>query len=386
MVPLSADDAGRRAADADAMNELALQQQRTVDRIALIGSAIAILTAAALVALDPVQTVSRHPSAAARQPAPIAAPLAVTSERSPLVQLSLPSPAWTIVSDGTWAAYARLEKGQPAEVVVRSLHSDESRVVYRAAASSYLGQLSLAKGVLVLEEIAQPSADGSGRTVLVRTVSIASGEQTTVDTFAPTSSLASSPLTDGSRVLWVRPASGAGDEIREFDLATGKTRVVQRPGTQVAGLALSGNVLAYTAFARDAATSYVVDLGASAAAKPVDGFAYSYVQSVAPEGVVVTGALEAGAPAASWFVKNDGTRSRLGSECFSVTMTARLLAMRCATQIEIRDLATGSSLYRFAGSAGALAVFENGVAWGEGDELVLYELPPLADASHARPE
>src|SRR5919204_6324068 len=173
MVPLSADDAGRRAADADAMNELALQQQRTVDRIALIGSAIAILTAAALVALDPVQTVSRHPSAAARQPAPIAAPPAVTSERSPLVQLSLPSPAWTVVSDGTWAVYARLEQGEPATLVARSLHSESSRVVYQAAASGYLGQLSLADGIVAFEEVTQPNGDGTRRTMAIKTLSIA---------------------------------------------------------------------------------------------------------------------------------------------------------------------------------------------------------------------
>jgi hypothetical protein len=364
------------------MNELALQQQRTVDRIALIGSALAILAATAFVALDPVQTVARRGSSAATGSSlPTVAPAA--PDRSPLAQLALPSPAWTIVSDGTWAAYARLDEGQPAEIVVRALHSDASRVVYRAHEASYLGQLSLAKGVLALEEIL-PGNNGQGREISVRVVNVATGDVTTMDTFAPSSSLAASPVTDGSRLFWVRPNAAGGDEIRGFDLATSKAWTVQRRPEQIAALALSGNSLAYTAFARDASASYVLDL-ASGAAKPVDGFAYSYVQSVAPDGVVVTGALAAGAPASSWLVRSDGARTRLASDCFNVTMTARVLAMRCATQIEIRDLATGASLYHFAGNAGALAVFEGGVVWGEGDELMLYELPALARATEARP-
>src|SRR5207248_315710 len=120
------------------MNELALQQQRTVDRVALIGSTLAILAAAAFVTLDPVQNVARRPSSPAAHVTP--AP-ATAADHSPLVELALPSPAWTIVTDGTWAACARLEAGQPAEVVARALHRDASHVVYRAGASSYLGQL-----------------------------------------------------------------------------------------------------------------------------------------------------------------------------------------------------------------------------------------------------
>src|SRR5207237_681254 len=83
------------------------------------------------------------------------------------------------------------------------------------------------------------------------------------------------------------------------------------------------------------------------------GFAYSYMQSIGPSGVVVTGATTADAPAASWLVNTDGTRTRLASDCFNVTVSARVLAMRCASQLEIRDLATASSLYRFAVPAGA---------------------------------
>jgi hypothetical protein len=384
MVPCSADDARRPATDAFAMNEIALERQRTVDRIAVVGSAIAMLTAAAFVALDPVQTVSRHPSAAARQPA-ATLPVAATPDRSPLVQLSLPSPAWTVVSDGTWAVYARLEQGEPATLVARSLHSESSRVVYQAAASGYLGQLSLADGIVAFEEVTQPNGDGTRRTMAIKTLSIATGAVTVLDTYAPNASLAASPVTDGARVFWTRPAREGGDEIREFDRATASSSTLSRSGKQIAGLALSGTTLAYTAFAGDEATSYVLDL-ATGASRPVDGFAYSYVQSVGPDGVVVTAAPTPGAAAASWLVRADGTRTRLGSECFNVTMTARLLAMRCATQIEIRDLATGSSLYHFAGNAGALSVFENGVVGAEGDELVLYELPALADRVSTRPE
>src|SRR2546426_1848478 len=132
------------------MNELAFRQQQTVDRVAMIGSAIAILVAAAFVTLDPIQTVSRRSSPLSAQP-PVVAAAVAAPERSPLVQLSLPSPAWTVVSDGTWAAYARLEKGEPAEVVVRRLHSDEWRVPDRPGQTAFLRQLSPPKGRLPFE-------------------------------------------------------------------------------------------------------------------------------------------------------------------------------------------------------------------------------------------
>ena len=365
------------------MNELALRQQRTVDRIALVGSAIAILGATAFVTLDPVQTVARRSSPAVPAHAAAAAPVAATPERSPLVQLSLPSPAWTVVSDGTWAAYARLAKDEPAEIIVRSLHADDSRVAYRAGTSSYIGQLSLSRGVLALEEILQSGTDGR-RAISVRALTVSTGEVTLIDRFEPTRSLTASPVTDGSRVLWIRPGT-SGDEIREFDLVSGKTRIVRHDDAQIAALAIGVDAIAYTVFSGETAKTFVLD-PSTGAATPVDGFAYSYIQSVGPDGVVVTGAVTAGSPAASWLVRPDAAKTRLGSDCLNVTMTARVLAMRCASQIEIRDLATASSLYRFAGNAGALAVFDDGVVWGEGDELMLYELPALSDASRARPE
>ena len=365
------------------MNELVLRQQQTVDRVAMVGSAIAILVAAAFVTLDPIQTVARR-SAPLSVQAPSTVAAVAAPEGSPLVQLSLPSPAWTVVSDGTWAAYTRVEKGQPAEVVVRSLRTEDWRVLYRAGESSFLGQLSLAKGLLALEEIVQPNPDATGRSITIRAISIASGDVITVDSFTPMASLASSPLTDGARVWWVRPVAN-GNEIRELDLATGTTRTVQQRPDQIAGLAFFGDSIGFTAFQRDSGQSYVVDLTNLIAAR-VEGFAYSYMQSIGPSGVVVTGATTADAPAASWLVNTDGTRTRLASDCFNVTVSARVLAMRCASQIEIRDLATASSLYRFAGNAGALAVFDGGVVWGEGDQLMLYELPSLHEASRSRPE
>ena len=359
------------------MNELALQQQGTVDRIALVGTAIATALAIAFVLLDPIQTVARSaaPATLPERPEPVAPP-AVTAP-SPLVQLPLPSPAWTVVSDGSWAVYTRVEPGAAPALVARSLHSDESRLLYRAGATSYMGQLSLGKGVLAFEEIAQPNGDAQGRTIAVRAVSVPGGAVNTIDSFPATRSFAASPLTDGTRVLWVRPATAGGDEIRSLDLASGSVTTLLRRDDRIAGLALAGGRLAFTAFAGDAGKSYVFDL-ASARLTPVEGFAYSYVQSIGPAGVIVTAAAAPDAPAASWLVRTDGTRTRLASDCFSITMTARLAAMRCATQIEIRDLATASSLYHFAGNAGALAVFDDGVVWGEGDALMLYELAPVA--------
>lgn len=366
------------------MNELALQQQRTVDRIALTGSLIAVLAAAAFIAFDPVQTVARRAAPAA----PIAAAPATAAARaetpSPLVRLSLPSATWSVVSDGTWAAYARLPDGQQAELVVRSLTSDAWRVAYRAAPGSYLGQLSLEDGVLAFEEIALPGKDALPDRISVNAVTVDTGEVRLVDSFAPVASIASSPVTDGSTVLWVRP-SARGHEVRELDLASGTSRTVYRSDAEISGLALASDRVAFTTVGIGSTHSFVMDR-ATGEVTPVDGFTFSYVQSLAPDGVIVTASEGGDAAAASWLVRRDGTRTRLASDCFNVAMTARITAMRCATQIEIRDRATGSALYRFAGDAGALAVFDTGVVWGEGDALMLFRAPTLAPPATVRPE
>ncbi len=354
------------------MSQIALQQQRTVDRIALAGSLVALLAASAFIALDPVQTVARRAPTVATAPA---VRVAAASERSPLVRLALPTATWTVVTDGSWAAYARLSKGEPAEIVVRSLRGEDWRVAYRAAPDAYLGQLSLAKGVLTFEEIGVPGSDALPSRISVGALDVASAERTAVDAYAPLVPASAAPITDGSRVLWVHQTA-QGQEIREHVLATGASRVVYAGPAQLAGLSLWRDTLAFTVLAQGDTASYTLDL-ASGALSRIDGFAFSYVQSIGPSGVVVTASPSAQAAAASWLVGAEGTRTRLASDCFNITMTERVLAMRCASQIEVRDLATSSSLYRLAGLAGSLAVSDRTVVWGEGDTLVVYELPTL---------
>lgn len=372
------------------MNEIALRQQQTIDRIALAGSMLAFLAAAAFLTLDPVQTVARRTPGASRPSdlAPLAAPAATGSASSALVRLELPSPTWTVVTDGTWAAYSRMAKGELPEIVVRSLHSAAWSVAYTASEGGYLGQLSLADGVLLFEEIALPGAEALPSRIAVRALDVETGELATLDSYTPTVPGSASPITDGTRALWIRQTDACGggcQELRVRDLASGSERSAFVTTAQVTGVAVWGDTLAFSAVADRNAASYRLDLATSVLTR-IDGFAFSYVQSIGPDGVVLTGGLGLDAPAASWLVAADGTRTRLASDCFNVTMTSRVLAMRCASQIEIRDRVTGTSLYRYAGDAGALAVYDGGVVWGEGAELVLYALPPLESPELPRPE
>jgi hypothetical protein len=372
------------------MQEIALQQQRIVDRIALAGSLIAMLSAAAFIALDPVQTVVRQaPPDVAPAAIQVAAPLTPAAERSALLRLELPSPTWTVVTDGTWAAYSRLAKGEPGEIVVGSLREANWKVAHRAAAGTYFGQLSLAAAVLVFEEIALSGADPVPGQVTVQLLNAASGERSTVDRYAPLAPGSASPVTDGSRVFWVRhtllPGGLVGQDLYRLDLRSGDRRMLFRQMAQVSGLALGYDTLAFTTLANERSESYVIDL-ASGALQRIEGFAFSYVQSVGPGGVILTGSPSPNTPAASWLVRADGSRQRVASDCFNVQLTQRLLAMRCGAQIEIRDLVRGTSLHRFAGDAGALAVYESGVVWGEGDALMVYELPALDTVRLSRPE
>jgi hypothetical protein len=366
----------------EAVNEIALQQQRTVDRIALAGTLLAMLSAAAFIALDPVQTVVRRAPARLEPVAPgrDAALVAPVPERSPLRRLELPSPTWTVVTDGSWAAYSRVARGEPAEIVVRSLRDESWKVAHRAGPAAYFGQLSLAGGVLAFEEIALSSADAVPGEVTVQMLNVTSGARTTVDSYARLAPGSASPVTDGSRVFWVRhtllPGGLVGQDLYQLDLASGDRRMLFRQMAQVSGLTLGYETLAFTTLANERSESYVVDL-ASGALRRIEGFAFSYVQSVGPEGVVLSGSPTPATPAASWLVRADGSRQRLAADCFNVQMTLRLLALRCGAQVEIRDLRSGTSLYLFAGDAGALAVYESGVVWGEGDALVVYDLPAL---------
>ncbi len=361
--------------------------QRTVDRIALTGAALALVSAVAFIALDPVQTVVRRvpaaPAAAPAEPAATAAPVA--AESTPLVRLALPSAAWSVVTDGRSIAYARLKEGEPGEIVVRSLVNEDWRVAYRAAAGSYLGQLSLRSGMLAFEELAQAQP---GRTI-VRLLNVATGERRVVDQYTPLGVrygegggyISSSPVTDGARVFWIHqtlmPKGGVCNEIRVLDVATGEDRLLYQKMAPISGLAVHGDTLAFTMVTKDAAHAYTVDVASGALSQIDDGFSVSYVQSVGPAGVVVSGAERAAVNSASWLIRADGTRTRIASSCFNVTVTDRVIAMRCGSQIEIRDLATGASLYAYSGSAGPLAVYDRGVVWGEGDSLVKYELPPV---------
>lgn len=372
------------------MNELALRQQQTIDRIALVGSMLAFLGAALFLALDPIQTVARRsPGARATiDLSRVTAPAATATGRSPLVRLDLPSPTWTVVTDGTRAAYSRTGTDDRPAIIVRSLHGSAWSVAYEAAEGGYLGQLSLAKGILAFEEIALPGTAALPSRIAVRALDLQTGELSTIDTYSPAIPGSASPVTDGTRVLWIRQteACGAGcQELRERDLATGRERTAFATTAQLGGIALWADTVAFSAVADRNAMSYRLDLASGAVALILD-FGFSYVQSVGPDGIVLTGGIGTDAPAASWLVAADGTRTRLASDCFNIAMTARVLAMRCASQLEIRDRVTGTSLYRYAGDAGALAVYDTGVVWGEGAELVLYELPALDAPELPRPD
>ena len=379
----------------DAVDELALHQQRAVDRVAVAGILCTLFVAASFVALDPLQTVAR-PGGDASVPQPTGSAAATASEdRPPFARLSLPSPTWSLVTDGQSVAYVRLARGEPSEIVVRSLSSEDWRTAYQAPEGSYVGQLSLADGLLAFEEVA--SGPGAPSRITVRALRVHTGDRVTLDSYAPLGpglgesggQASASPLTDGRRVLWVRqsalPSGSSGDEIRMLDLASGERRTVFESATGISGLVLWRDALAFTLLSTNApARSLVLDL-ASGEIRAIDGFAYSQVRSAVPGGVILTGSESASGVAASWLVGTDGTRRRLGSDCLDVRMTERVLAMRCGTQLEIRDLATGTRLFQLAPTVGSLAVADRTVVWADGGELTVYELPALPETGGAVP-
>ena len=380
------------------MNEIALQQQRTIDRVALAGSLLAAFAAAAFLAFDPVQTVARRPAQVPAAVVPVAAaPAPALADTTPVRSVALPAPTWSAVSDGQWAAYVSSDdKGSPGEIVVRRLANEDWHVAYVATPGRYLGQLSLAAGLLAFEELVPAGTSGAAPTVTVKTLRIDSAELSTIDEYLALDLrygegggyASSSPVTDGSRVFWIHQTAmskgGVCNEIRMRDNATGATTIVYQKMTTLGSLAVWGDTLAFTRFTEPASSAFLLDIPSRKLAA-VDGFDFSVVQSAGPAGVVVTGGSFSGS-AASWLVRADGTTSRLASDCYNVLANERLSAMRCATQIEIRDLATGDSLFAFAGTAGALAIFPTGVLWAEGDSLSIYEVQPLGGVfSETRP-
>lgn len=382
---MSADDAPAGRADISFMNEVSVRSIRTVDRAATIGIFLTLTAATAFVALDSVRTVTpRAQEVVTRVAVPVPQTEAVAA--SPLTRLALPTPTGSIVTDGRWAAYTRLAKGDASEIVVRSLTNDDWYVAYHAPEQTFVGQLSLAQGLLVFEEV---TAAQNGH-VVVRALDLATGTRRVIDeytrlgvSFGEGGGFYSTlPLTDGQRVFWVHQTAmangGVCDEIRALDLASGKSTLVFQRMAPVTVLAVSGDTLAFSlAQSSGLTTSFVADLR-SGAVSEIDGFAFSQVQSVGPQGVILVGATDAVANAPeTWLVGANGTRDRLGSDCYSVAMTARLLAVRCNTAIEIDDLVTGGTFYVLAPNAGQLAVFADGALWTENDELVVYMLPEL---------
>lgn len=368
------------------------QAQRTADRAALSGIAVTFLLATLVLALDPVQTVRRAaPAAPLPAPAPAAAPLA-TPELAPR-RLALPSQVWSIVSDGRSAAYVRATDDERSEIVVRSLRSDDWHVAYRAPAGSYVGQLAFAADAIVFEEIAV-GPDGPTE-VTLRLLGVSGGTEAVLDRYVPldftagegggfTSAL---PQLDGRRAAWARQVAEGGavvNEVRVVDLESGASAVEIRRARLVVALALWRDRLAFSLLSSDGrSSSHLLDL-ASGATSELGGFASSFLHSIGPRGVVVTGTQSWSEPAAAWLVGYDGRRTRLGAQCSTYVFTERVYASRCGERIEVRDLATGGALYQVAPEASALSVTAEGVLWSEGNELVWYELP-AEDGSAARP-
>ena len=388
-----------------------IRAQRTIDRAALAGIAVTFVSASLLLALDPVQVVRRAaPVAPLPAPAPAASPRVAAD--SPLRRPSLPSQAWSVVSDGRSVAYVRATDDERSEIVVRSLRSDDRaragggseadadarasagtrsvpdwRVAYRAPEGSYVGQLAFAADALLFEEVA--TGPGGPEEITLRLLRVSSGARTVLDRYVPldfsagegggfTSAL---PQLDGRRAAWARQVAERGavtNELRVVDLETGASAVVFRRAKLVTALALWRDRLAFSLLGTDGrSSSHLLDLG-SGTARELDGFASSFVHSIGPRGVVVTGAESRDEPAAAWLVGYGGGRTRLGAQCSAYLFTERVFASRCGDRIEVKDLASGGALIEVAPDAGTLAVTVDGVLWSEGSELVWYELPAEA--------
>ncbi len=338
------------------------------------GILVTLLLTAALVTVDPIQSVGRAAPVSLTSVPP--APPATAAASSAFSRTVLPSRTWAIVGDGERVAYVRVsEDDDRGEIVVKSLASDDWRAVHRAPAGAYISFLAFSGEAIAFEEVA-------GARVAIRALRIAGGDAITVDEFeAGPSAL---PATDGRRVAWVRQ----GRDIRLLELASGAQHVAFRATRPVVALALWRERLAFTLVGSDGdSTSYLVAGDGSAAAIP--GFTSSLVRSVGSRGVLLTGVESWGRPAASWLVGQDGTRTRLASDCANVALSGRVLALRCGERIEVRDLATGGLMIQRAPDAGSLVALEDGAAWIEGDDLVRYRFdalsPPGSPASPRGP-
>lgn len=352
---------------------------RKVDRVAAVGIAFTFVAAAVFLVVDPVQQVER------RSLAPRAAPAATVPETSastrwPLTRVRLGEAPTNLATDGRHIAYSRLSAGGAMEVVARGLTAADDSVAYRTPTQAVLGPLAFARGTIAFEEIAL--ADGVPQSISIRVIDLATRGERVVDRYAADRSYVSALVrTDGGRVFYVRQrtvSSGVTHDVLMAEVASARSSVVWRSVRPITALALYGEGMALTVQGEEGrSTALLLDLG-SGEATPIEGFAYAYVQALGARGVVVTGSVTMAGieQPESWLIAPEGARTRLGSGCADVTMSDRVIAMRCAGRLEVRDLSSGESLHDFAPALGGVAAFEGGALWTEDDELVVLDLRP----------
>lgn len=361
-----------------AVRDLAMLEHRAidrkVDRVAAVGIAVTFVAAALFLAVDPVQQVERRTLAPQAAHSDTVVP-ATSGSRWPIRRIDLGEAPTNLAIGGSHVAYSHVSSAGGMEVVIRDVRTAEATVAYRTPPLSVLGPLAMSGDAIAFERIAL--ADGVPQTIAIHVIDASTSKDRVIESYAAGGSYVTALVrTDGSRVFYVRQRGERGavsNEIVMADLA-GSSRVVWRATRLITALALYGDGLALTLQGDEGkSTALLLDLG-SGEASAIEGFAYAYVQALGARGVVVTGSVTMSGQPESWLIAPDGARTRLGSGCADVTMSERVIAMRCAGRLEVRDLVTGESLHEFAPALGGIAAFDGGAVWTEDDELVVLEL------------